>query len=207
MFSKSRCKTGIKQNSTQGVVTEFYQQQHKALLRFLYRKLGSFAEATDVAQQTYERLLKTQHLQNITNPRAFIYRTATNLAIDIIRKRKRVEEVDMLESDELEMLCTDEASPDQRVYMLQTLDLVRAFIAELPPKCRYAFLSYKFEECDYAEIAESLGVSESMVRKYVLRAIAYCRDRLEQYEVHGGRLVFDKNGELYDYRNQVVKQI
>lgn len=183
------------ESSSQGFVTEFYQQQHQSLLRYLQRKLGSLSEATDVAQLTYERLLRSEQIEEINNPKAFVYRMATNLAIDVIRKRKRIEEVDFSESDELDILADTKIGPERLVDMSQTLDLVRVFIAELPPKCRYAFLSYKFEERDYAEIAESLGVSQSMIRKYVLRAMAYCRDRMEQCEIQSDHIQFINKGD------------
>ena len=167
---------------SEGLVLEFYQQQHEALLRFLCRKLGSMSEAADVAQQTYEKLLKSEQVDQINNPKAFVYKMAANLAIDTMRKRSRTELSVEEEADEIELLPGSGSSPEDIVSSEQVILLIRQFISELPPKCRYAFLSYKFEDNDYKEIADQLGVSESMIRKYVLRAMAYCRDRLEQCE-------------------------
>ncbi len=166
-------------NSSSSLVTEFYRQQHNALLHYLQRKLGSLQEANDVAQQTYERLLSNANPHNINNPQAFIYKVANNIAIDHLRQRKArgENERDEFDGDEL---TSPGLAPEEHLDCELVVSLVRQFIAELPPKCRTAFLHYKFEERSYAEIADLLGVSESMVRKYVLRAIAYCRSRLDQ---------------------------
>ncbi len=166
-------------DSLDSLVTEFYRQQHQALIKFLHRKLGSLQEAYDVAQQTYERLLNNDKARQINNPRAFVFRVANNIAIDHIRRRKVRGESDPVEYDINEPVDSG-LSPDDRVDYELTIAMVRMFITELPPKCRSAFLYYKFEEREYKEIAQLLGLSESMVRKYVLRAIAYCRRRLDQ---------------------------
>ncbi len=164
---------------SQTLVTEFYQQQHRALVSFLQTKLGSAQEAHDVAQQTYERLLSNTQTQSINNPRAFVFRVANNLAIDYLRQRKVRGDDEVGDFDGNEIV-SPYLSPDEQVENELLVALARIFIAELPAKCRSAFLYYKFEEHEYAEIASKLGVSESMIRKYVLRAMAYCRDRLDQ---------------------------
>ncbi|MFQ5610154.1 MAG: RNA polymerase sigma factor, partial [Woeseiaceae bacterium] len=68
---------------------------------------------------------------------------------------------------------------DRIVAARQQLSMLRKVVAELPPKCRKAFLLYKFNEQSYREIAEHMQLSESMIRKYVLRAIVYCRSRID----------------------------
>ena len=161
------------------IVAEFYRQQHQALVNFLQRKLGSLQEAHDVAQQTYERLLKNNLASDIHNPRAFVFKVAHNIAIDHLRQRK-IRGDDDVGDFSGEELVSEIPTPDEQADYELTVAMVRLFISELPPKCRSAFLYYKFEERDYKEIADILGVSESMVRKYVIRAMTYCRERLDQ---------------------------
>jgi RNA polymerase sigma-70 factor (ECF subfamily) len=162
-----------------GLVAEFYRQQHQALIGFLQRKLGSLQEAHDVAQQTYERLLNKNLATEINNPRAFVFKVANNIAIDHLRQRKMRgdDEVSDFSGDEL---TSETASPESLADYELTVAMLRLFISELPPKCRSAFLYYKFEERDYKEIAQILNITESMVRKYVIRAMGYCRERLDQ---------------------------
>lgn len=161
------------------LVVEFYRQQHQALIQFLQTKLGSTQEAYDVAQETYERLLNNEKTVLINNPKAFVFRVASNLAIDRIRQRKIRGDDEVGDFDQSDLLSPT-LSPEEQIENELTVAMVRMFISELPPKCRSAFLYYKFEEREYGEIADMLGVSESMIRKYVLRAVVYCRQRLEQ---------------------------
>ena len=163
----------------QTLVVEFYRQQHQALINFLQSKLGSTQEAYDVAQETYERLLNNDKTALINNPKAFVFRMASNLAIDRIRQRKIRGDDEVGDFDAAD-LVSPILPPDEQIEIELTVAMVRMFIAELPPKCRSAFLYYKFEERDYSEIAGMLGVSESMIRKYVIRAVVYCRERLDQ---------------------------
>lgn len=164
---------------SQNLVLEFYRQQHQALISFLQSRLGSAQEAHDVAQATYERLLSNSKTKTINNPRAFVFRVANNLAIDHLRQRRMRGDDEVGEFDAGEIISPG-LSPDEQVDNELMVALAKLFIAELPPKCRSAFLHYKFEERKYTDIAAVLGVSESMVRKYVLRAVAYCRERLDQ---------------------------
>ena len=64
----------------------------------------------------------------------------------------------------------------------QQLDRLAKLIDELSPKCRDAFIAYKFYDMSYPEIAQRMDLTESMVRKYVLRAIAYCSSHLDRQE-------------------------
>ncbi|GIX21666.1 MAG: RNA polymerase sigma factor [Gammaproteobacteria bacterium] len=168
------------ETSARRLILDFYRREHRALRQYLSQRLGSEDEAEDVAQQVYERLLGEPAPERIRNPKAFIYRAARNLAIDALRRR-RLRGDDEIEADfDANDLPADDGGPEELAECVLTVERLLAVIAELPPKCRSAFLYYKFEERDYPEIARRLAVSESMVRKYVLRALVYCRARLEQ---------------------------
>ena len=52
-------------------------------------------------------------------------------------------------------------------------------LISLPDKCRLAFLLYKIRGQSYEEIALTLQISPSMVRKYVLRAVRHCYQQLQ----------------------------
>jgi RNA polymerase sigma-70 factor (ECF subfamily) len=56
---------------------------------------------------------------------------------------------------------------------------VTRILAALPPRCRQAFVLHRFEELDYSTIARRMKLSERMVRTYVVRALLFCRARLD----------------------------
>jgi RNA polymerase sigma-70 factor (ECF subfamily) len=156
-------------------LAELFREHHDRLVRFLSMRLSSRAEAQEAAQEAYVRLLQRPALRLDDNFRALLYVTARNLAIDRLRERRRRDVRDTW-ADE------DGRTPERILAGKQQLSLIEALIAELPPKCRYAFVRYKFDGAEYAEIATELGLTESMVRKYVLRALAHCASRLDRPE-------------------------
>jgi RNA polymerase sigma factor (sigma-70 family) len=65
----------------------------------------------------------------------------------------------------------------------QRLVRLERAMGELSPKCRSALLMNRLDGKTHREIAEELGVSESMVAKYVIQALKHCRARLSAEEV------------------------
>ena len=70
-------------------------------------------------------------------------------------------------------------TPDREAASAQEVEIVRRLIGELPPKCRHAFLLHRVHGAEFSEIAKEMGLSERMVRHYVLRAVLYCRAGLD----------------------------
>lgn len=66
----------------------------------------------------------------------------------------------------------------------QRMAQLEAALDELSPNCRSVLLLNRLEGKTHREIARSLGVSESMVAKYIVQALKHCRARLEQGEPH-----------------------
>lgn len=162
-----------------------YRENYDHLARYLTLRMGSAKDAQDLAQSTYLKLLeKVDHLKE-GNLRALLFVTARNLSTDALRRAKlesrwfASSHEDSGRSDEI---SSGEPSADRVVVSQQQIALVRDILEELPPKCRAAFNAYKFEEESYTEIAGKLGVSENMVRKYVLRAVSYCSRRMIEME-------------------------
>jgi DNA-directed RNA polymerase specialized sigma24 family protein len=49
----------------------------------------------------------------------------------------------------------------------------------MPAKCRAAFVMSQINGLDAATIASHLGITDSMVRKYVVRALLHCREQMD----------------------------
>ena len=158
-----------------------FEQHHNDLLRFFTRKLGCRDLAADCTQDTYVHLARMGTTVDVQNPRAFLFRVAANLAVDNLRKmrtRRTTVSVEPPPDDAPSSAPTAEAvlEAKQRVVQLQ------AAIDELSPNCRSALLLNRLEGKTHREIARILGVSESMVAKYIVQALKHCRARLEQGE-------------------------
>ena len=65
-------------------------------------------------------------------------------------------------------------SPEAQALILETLTELDALLDRLPARVRQAFLLAQLEGLTYAVIAERLGVSERMVKKYMAQAMLHC---------------------------------
>ncbi len=158
--------------------TSLFQQYYGELLRFLTAKLGCREQAADVVQDTFLRVRSLKDLAGVGQPRAFLYKTAVNLSVDLFRRQRiRAERMTQIDTtDELPSMAT---RPDDAVEAKERVQLLYAAITELPPKCRQVFLLHKFMELSHADIAGRLGISRNMVEKHVMKAMAHCRRRVE----------------------------
>jgi len=157
-------------------IDRLFREHNDALLRFIAAKLGSTQEAKEVAQEAYVRLLGLTHREAVSYLRAFLYKTAANLATDRLRERAR--RAGFMSSANVE-LAVFEISPERQIEGEQALERLREGITELPEKCRQAFLLYRLDGLRGHEVAARLGMQERMVWLYIARALEYLRSRVE----------------------------
>lgn len=158
-----------------------YRQHRTRLVQYLRARLG--VEAEDAAQTAFMRLYARRDSVCTNNIEALLYVTARNLATDMLRTKARAASRTRGNADDMRDVVHDDAANAERLLSAkQDLTLVLRILDELPEKCRISFIRYRFHEMDYREIAEQMGVTESMVRKYVIKATAYCAKRFEELE-------------------------
>jgi RNA polymerase sigma factor (sigma-70 family) len=157
-------------------ISRLFSEHNESLIQFLATRLRSVQEAREVAQEAYVRLLSLEDSGAVSFLRAFLFKTAANLAVDRIRSRSRQRQaLDAGLCDE----WREAPTPDREAATAQEVEIVRRLVGELPPKCRRAFLLHRVHGAEFSEIAKEMGLSERMVRHYVLRAVLYCRAGLD----------------------------
>src|ERR1051326_5478723 len=75
-------------------LARLFQAHNRQLVSFLVQRLGNEGEAREVAQEAYVRVLQLDQPGAVSFLRAYLYRTAANIAIDRIRHRQRAERLD-----------------------------------------------------------------------------------------------------------------
>ncbi|MGZ4598858.1 RNA polymerase subunit sigma-70 [Oryzihumus sp.] len=158
-----------------------------------YRMLASFEEAEDAVQETFLRAWRGRDgFDGSTLVRAWLYRIATNVCLDAIRRRSRRPvaasshaEVPWLTPypDRLldEAAPTDE-QPEAMVVDRETIEL--AFLVAmqaLPPRQRAAFIVRDVLGWPASEAADLLGTSVPAANSALQRARATLHDRLPQH--------------------------
>jgi RNA polymerase sigma factor (sigma-70 family) len=160
-------------------VEKLFREHNEMLLRFLKARLGSDADARDAAQEAYVRLLQLNEPDQPSFLRAYLYRVAANVATDALRRR-RIRGASVIEepSD-----APDPAMQERALVARQQLGIVEAALSELPPRCREAFLLSRGEGWSSAQISARLGVSDRMVRMYLVRALEHVQTALAYTEL------------------------
>ena len=141
-----------------------YQAHATELTGFARRRVGR-QEAEDVVQDAYLHLLQRGTAATLQQPRAYLFRTAANLAVDFARKAKiRLRYAG--EVFDLDVTATGASMELARLH---------ASLAKLPPLCRDAFLLNRVEGLTHAEIAGRLGVSVRTIDRFMVRAWDHLR--------------------------------
>lgn len=160
-------------------VTRFYSEHGEELQRYLTRRLDCAQTAADLTHEAFVRLMNGRPAEALDNPRAYLFRIASNLVADHFRSAAkaapRTHGAEVVES------VADKAPGPERTLLAR--DEVRRLdraIDDLPPRQREVLLLHKFEGLSYAAIAERLGISKNTVMVHMMRALAHCRDRLSE---------------------------
>lgn len=144
---------------------------HESELRiWLRRRLVAAADVEDVVQECYCRLAQLSDVSHITVPRAYLFTVARNLA-EQQRKRARVVRIESLTDAVEAQLESDPLSPDRFASARQELGRVQAALATLSDRARRIFIMRKVEGLSQKEIAQALGVSETVVENEASRSV------------------------------------
>jgi RNA polymerase sigma-70 factor (ECF subfamily) len=156
------------------LLTENYGE----LVKRLSLRVGGTVDANDIVQDAFLRLQRVSAEQIIENPRSYLFRIADNLAIDHIRSRtsqaRRLEQV-----GDIHLIASGDPSPERIIDYRQRLARLEGVISELPDRQRKAFLMHKLDGLSHSEVAQVMGISKSGVEKLITKALARCRDGLD----------------------------
>lgn len=158
-------------------IARLFQEHNRTLVRFLAARLHSEEEAKEIAQEAYVKLLRLDEPDTVSYLRAYLFRTAANLATDRLRQRNRRSQLRNLFFFDTGEVCPP---PEKGLNASEELAVIRGAIEELPPKCRTAFLLHKIHELSVQDTAERMQLTVRMVRLYIARALEHCRNRLDE---------------------------
>jgi RNA polymerase sigma factor (sigma-70 family) len=168
-------------DSTATAVSQLFRDHNRMLVGYLTSRLQSEQEAKEVAQEAYVRLLQLQDFGTPSLLRAYLFKTATNLAIDRLRhrrvQRQTEEQPELFEN--LTATGIESVDPAKQLLEREQTDRLLGYLQELPIKCQQVFSLHRLEGVPQQQVAVRVGVSERMVRRYVTYAMVYCRLRLD----------------------------
>jgi RNA polymerase sigma factor (sigma-70 family) len=147
-----------------------FRQHQKQVYAWIVRIVRDSGTAEDLTVETFWRIHKSRARFNPAgNFSAWAYRIATNAALDHLRKARPETEL----PDDLPA----SPNPDSAVQR-ETRDQIRQAFARLPAKYRLVATLALIEEEPYDKIASAVGISASLVKVRLFRAVRMLRKQL-----------------------------
>ncbi len=159
---------------------QVFRDYTPTLLRYLTSRIGSEAEARDLAQEAYLRLTRVADGDLIRQPEAYVFRIAANLANEFLLKRRKSSETVELDTVLETGIDGDKAAFEQQLEARSSLRRLETILEELPPLYRAVLLLRRRDGLSHAEIASELNISPHTVHRYLTRALASCRAALTE---------------------------
>jgi RNA polymerase sigma-70 factor (ECF subfamily) len=170
---------------------ELIGRKTKPLLQLCQRILGDLEEARDVVQVTFFKVWENRRkFDDRWSPNTWIYRIASNLAIDHLRSRKSRERSHEPVRQHLRQVADTRAQRDlTRLQQSEVAAIFRDLSADLSEKQRMAFLLRELQGLSSAETAEIMSCRESTVRNHLFNARKILRrELLRRYPEYAGSL-------------------
>jgi RNA polymerase sigma factor (sigma-70 family) len=158
----------LAQEGDRGAYGALVRRHQDRIYRHLLHLTGSREEALELAQEVF---IKAWQALPEWRPDAqfhtWIYRIASNLALDVLRRRKVVQFVAL--EDDFDA-PSDAAGPETQLQARQGMRTLDAALARLAPEQREIILLREVEGLSYGELAATLAIDEGTVKSRLARA-------------------------------------
>jgi RNA polymerase sigma-70 factor (ECF subfamily) len=162
---------------------------HRAMISFLFRMVHNQAVAEELAQEVFLRVYRSRESYRAEAKfTTWLYRIATNLAVNHARDTRQERMADAVSIDEQDEetgstidVASKDATAEQEMVRRERLAAIRHVVMELPERQRMAVLMHKYQDMDYRQIADVLKLSESATKSLLFRAYESLRDKLKGF--------------------------
>ena len=137
------------------------------LVTLLWRILGNEQDVCDVYQTTFLRLAHIENRQKPKHIKAYLFRTASNTAISLLRTR--ASEKKRITKAPCDFVSP--STPDHEISQRQLVDTLRANVAQLPKHLQDVVALRDLAELPYSQVARVLGITPGTARVYRCKAV------------------------------------
>jgi RNA polymerase sigma-70 factor, ECF subfamily len=167
-------------------LVEKYRRQ---MVSFMHRMTHNQAVAEELAQEVFLRVYRSrQSYAASAKFTTWLYRIATNLAVNHARdtKHERPENIVNLDEPNADTgmtmdLADGSLNAEQTILRRERLAAIRRQVEALPERQRAAVVMHKYQNMDYKQIAAVLKLSESATKSLLFRAYETLRETLKQF--------------------------
>ena len=155
---------------------------HEAMLRaWLRGQFPRLGDVDDIVQEAFVRVLQARETQVIESPKAFLFATARNLALDRVRHEKVASDFALAETS-LIGVCEESADVADEVARAQELELLTQAIQSLPKRCRQIITLQRIYGLSQKEVAAQLGIAEHTVEAQGTIGLRKLAEFFERFE-------------------------
>jgi RNA polymerase sigma factor (sigma-70 family) len=147
---------------------------NRNLLRFIGRRVRTYVDIEDLAQETYLRLLRARDLGNVRNPQAYLLRVASHV---VSEWRDRQPPQEMFEAVD-ENFLADDTIPEFTLEAEVSQALLEQALQDIPPMTRAVLLLRFRENRPCKDIARDLELTERQVRRHLTRGYERLRSTM-----------------------------
>jgi RNA polymerase sigma factor (sigma-70 family) len=162
----------------QSFVTEILGRHGRKLRRYLAARLSSTSDVADLAQEVFLRLLRVDRYDKIRTPEAYLFTIASHVLaqhnLDGAPVRDSVDISDPIADQHL-VVDIDHAV---QIDLQRRANEVERALGQLAPNAQACLMLHCRDGWTLDEIATRLGISRSMVKKYIAKAILHCRQQI-----------------------------
>ena len=164
-------------------------RHRKPIYNFILRFVRDAAQAEDVMQETFLRLIKgADNYEKQAKFTTWMYTIARNLCVDAARRGKHRKAASLdapIGEDEgatlLDMVSDGTPGADGKAIQRELALRMKKAIESLPEEQREIFLLREVSDLQFNEIAQVVGVSENTVKSRMRYALEKLREALEEY--------------------------
>lgn len=165
------------------------QKYRKPMVNFMYRMTHNSAVAEDLAQEVFLRVYRSREgYEASAKFTTWLYRIATNLAVNHARDTRHERPENQLSLDEPDQetgttmdVPDGSLSAEENILKRERMAAIRRRVHGLPERQKIAVLMHKYQQMDYRQIADVLKLSESATKSLLFRAYETLRTQLKEF--------------------------
>jgi len=160
-------------------VADLATQHGRRLRQYLSGRVRNRSDVPDLAQEIYLRLLRVERPTEIRSPEAYLFTVAANLIYEHTVRQSTAPPVVELDAitEELE---AREVDPSAYAAVQQRFEALERAVGRLSPRMRTTLLLHRRDGFSLDEIGTQLGISRNVAKKYLAKALLYCRRNLRK---------------------------
>ena len=156
------------------------EPHRNAIRNWLLSRYGEQCDVDDILQEAVIRVFKANGKSPLKSPKSFFFAVARNLAVDHMRKRKKLVTESLMDEEALSIFDEGE-SVEEIASRNHELEILTQAIQSLPERCRRVFTLSKVYGMTYKDIAREMDISFSTVSAQIAIGVSKCTEYMKRY--------------------------